>query len=219
MTVPTAVLFFTTIALAVGLASEATASRPSIVWLAAAPVIGLALAYVAFRLVAADLALEETKRSLDAADLRAASASYESYGRWRLPGAGADLWYSRALMDLARKSSDMALIERAFVQSEDAAERAIQGAEEPFNAWYNAAQLTALENNYAGTERCLRAAILAHPYWFKPHWTLAQVLALQTRGEEAEREARLAVDLDGGKDREVLETLRQIRERASSHAP
>jgi O-antigen ligase len=224
MTVPTAVLFFTTIALAVGLASERSPSRPSLTWVtaawvAAAPVIGLALAYVAFRLVAADLALEETKRSLDAADLRAASASYESYGRWRLPGAGADLWYSRALMDLARKSSDMALIERAFVQSEDAAERAIQGAEEPFNAWYNAAQLTALENNYAGTERCLRAAILAHPYWFKPHWTLAQVLALQTRGEEAEREARLAVDLDGGKDREVLETLRQIRERASSHAP
>ena len=219
MTVPTAVLFFTTIALAVGLASEATASRPSIVWLAAAPVIGLALAYLALRLVAADQALEAAKRGLDAADLRAASAAYESYGRWRLPGAGADLWYSRALMDMARKSTDMALIERAFAQSEDAAERAIRGAEEPFNAWYNAAQLTALENNYGGTERCLRAAILAFPYWFKPHWTLAQVLALQARGEEAEWEARLAVELDGGKDPEVAETLRQIRQRAGSHAP
>src|ERR1017187_5799613 len=173
MTVPTAVLFFTTIALAVGLASERSPSHPGLrwitaAWVAVAPVIGLGLAYLAFRLVAADLALEETKRGLDATDLRAASAAYESYGRWRLPGAGADLWYSRALMDLARKSSDMALIERAFVQSEDAAERAIQGAEETFNAWYNAAQLTALENNYGGTERCLRAAILAHPYWFKP---------------------------------------------------
>jgi hypothetical protein len=185
----------------------------------AAPVVGLALAYLAFRLVAADQALEKTKRGLDAADLRAASAAYDSYGRWRLPGAGADLWYSRALMDLARKSTDMALIERAFARSEDAAERATEGAEEPFNAWYNAAQLTALENDYAATERCLRAAILAHPYWFKPHWTLAQVLALQARGEEAEREASLAVELDGGKDPEVAEALRQIRERASSHAP
>jgi O-antigen ligase len=219
MTVPTAVLFFTTIALAVGLGSQAWPSRPNIAWVVAAPAIGLALAYLAFRLVAADQALEETRRALNGGDLRAASAAYDSYGRWRLPGAGADLWYSRALMDLARKSTDMALIERAFAQSEDAAERAVQGAEEPFNAWYNAAQLTALENNYGATERCLRAAILAHPYWFKPHWTLAQVLALEARGQEAEREASLAVDLDGGKDREVMETLRQIRERAGSHAP
>ena len=224
ITVPVAVLFFTTIALAVGLASEATASRPSLPWVtagwvAAAPVAGLALAYLAFRLVAADQALEQTRRSLDAADLRAASAAYDRYARWRLPGAGADLWYSRALMDLARKSTDLALIARAFVLSEDAAERAIHGAEEPFNAWYNAAQLTALENNYAGTERCLRTAIVAHPYWFKPHWTLAEVLALQARGEEAGREARLAVELDGGKDPEVVKTLRQIRERVGSHAP
>ena len=60
---------------------------------------------------------------------------------------------------------------------------------------------------------------MAHPYWFKPHWTLAEVLALQARGEEAGREARLAVELDGGKDPEVVKTLRQIRERVGSHAP
>ncbi len=29
------------------------------------------------------------------------------------------------------------------------------------------------------TEQCLRAAIAAHPTWFKPHWTLAQVLSFQ----------------------------------------
>ncbi len=45
------------------------------------------------------------------------------------------------------------------------------------------------------------------------------MLALQARGEEAEWEARLAVELDGGKDPEVAETLRQIRQRAGSHAP
>jgi hypothetical protein len=224
MTVPTAALFFTTIALAVGLASETPAPRASTRWVtagwvAAAAAVGLPLAYLAFRLVAANAALEETRRGLDAGDLRAASAAYERYARWRLPGAGADLWYSRALMDMARKSTGLALIERALAQSEDAAERAIPGAEEPFNAWYNAAQLAALENNYRGTERCLRAAILADPYWFKPHWTLAEVLALQARGEEAGREAKLAVELDSGKDPDVLETLRQIRERAASHAP
>jgi len=224
MTVPTAVLFFTTIALAVGLASEEdTAPRPNLAWLttgwvAVAPLIGLALAYVAFRLVAADHAIEQTRRALAAGDLSAASSAYESYQHWRLPGASADLWYSRALMELARKSADPALIGQAFVQSEDAAERALLGAEEPFNAWYNAAQLAALENNFGGTERCLRAAITAHPNWFKPHWTMAQALALQARGEEAGREAALAVELDAGKDPEVAETLRQIRERARSLA-
>ena len=224
MTVPAAVLFFTTIALAVGLASQAPELRSglrwvSAAWVAAAPVAGLALAFLAFRLVAADQALERTRRGLAAADLPAASAAYDNYTRWRLPGAGADLWYSRALMELARKSTGMALIERALAQSGAAAGRSLQGAEEPFNAWYNAAQLAALENNYGATERCLRAAIGAHPYWFKPHWMLAQVLALQARGAEAEREARLALELDGGKDPEVVATLRQILEPSASHAP
>ena len=41
------------------------------------------------------------------------------------------------------------------------------------------------QNNMAGTEQCLRAAIAAHPTWFKPHWMLAQVLRLQGRDQEA----------------------------------
>jgi hypothetical protein len=221
MTVPTAVLFFTTIALAVGLGIDEPPLPPcrrwiTAGWMATAPAIALALAYAAFRMVAADRALEETRRGLAAGDLRAASAAYGGYRLWRLPGAGGDLWYSRALLELARKSPARELVERAFAQSEDAAERAIPGAEEPFNAWYNAAQLAALENNFQGTARCLRAAILAHPYWYKPHWTMARVLALEARGEEARREAALAVELDAGKDPEVAETLRQIREQAGS---
>jgi O-antigen ligase len=224
MTVPTAVLFFTVIALAAGLASSPpeprTGIRPAIaLWIAAAPLVALALAFVAFRLVSADVALQAARRSLEAGDLHAASEAYDQYRRSRLPGVSADLWYSRALMEVARKSTDMAVIERAYGQAEDAAERAILTAEEPFNAWYNAAQLLAMENNPGATERCLRAAIQAHPYWFKPHWTLAQLLALQSRPQEAGWEAEIAADLDNGKDPEVAETLRQIRGRAGSQVP
>ena len=53
----------------------------------------------------------------------------------------------------------------------------------------------------------LFAAIAAHPNWFKPHWTLAQVLRFESRREEAEREGALALDLDGGKHPEVARSL------------
>jgi tetratricopeptide (TPR) repeat protein len=88
-----------------------------------------------------------------------------------------------------------------------AAERAVQTAEDPFNAWYSLSEIYAARNDAAGAERCLRAAIAAHPNWFKPHWTLAQVLRFESRREEAEREGALAIDLDGGKHPEVARSL------------
>ena len=66
-----------------------------------------------------------------------------------------------------------------------AGERATRTAEDPFNAWYSLSAIYAARNDAAGAERCLRAAIAAHPTWFKPHWMLAQVLRLQSRREEA----------------------------------
>jgi hypothetical protein len=70
-----------------------------------------------------------------------------------------------------------------------------------------------VQNNGLATEQCLRAAIAAHPKWFKPHWTLAQVLRFESRPDEALREAELAVDLDGGKHPEVVRTLQELRAR------
>ena len=98
------------------------------------------------------------------------------------------------------------------VLSGAAALRATRTSEEPFNAWYNLAVLSASRNDAAGTENALRAAIPAHPKWFKPHWTLAQVLRFQSRLEEAEREASLAEELNAGKNPEVAHTLQEIRE-------
>ena len=69
----------------------------------------------------------------------------------------------------------------------------------------------AMSNNGTAVERDLHASIAARPNWFKPHWTLARLLALESRRQEAEREAALAAALDGGKDTEVTQTLTDIR--------
>jgi hypothetical protein len=97
--------------------------------------------------------------------------------------------------------------------SQVAGERATRTAEDPFNAWYSLSAVYASQNDVAGTERCLRRAIAAHSVWFKPHWTLAQVLRLQGRVEDARREAALALDLDGGKHAEVRQTAEGLRAR------
>jgi O-antigen ligase len=221
-TVPTAVIFLTTIALAAALGTDAGPTRRSPVLAGVAPLVALALLYLVLRLAMADHALAMTKRSLDAGDYGAATAEYETYWYWHLPGSSADMWYARSWMEVARKTPDLRVLEEAMAISEQAATRATETAEEPFAAWYNLAQICALHNDYNGTENSLRRAIDAHPNWFKPHWMLAQQLQLVSRLDEAATEAALAVDLDNGKHPEVARTLEDIRARrigADSHAP
>jgi hypothetical protein len=98
-----------------------------------------------------------------------------------------------------------------MLQSEAAALGATRTSEDPFNSWYNLAVISGLHDNGARAEQCLRAAIGAHPNWFKPHWSLAQVLRVEGRTEEAGREAAHAADLDGGKHLEVARTRDEIR--------
>ena len=128
-------------------------------------------------------------------------------------GQTSDLWYSRALLTAGQKAPQIGDRLLAFHMAVEAGDRATRTAEDPFNAWYSLSSIRAAQNDTAGTERCLRAAIAAHPTWFKPHWTLAQVLRLQSRGEEALYEAALASDLDGGKHPEVAQTLQELRTR------
>ena len=76
--------------------------------------------------------------------------------------------------------------------------------------------ISGLNNNGARAEQCLRAAIGAHPNWFKPHWSLSQVLRVERRTEEARREAFVAAELDQGKHPEVTRTLDEIRNQLAS---
>jgi O-antigen ligase len=194
-TIPTAALFYVVAAL-----PQTPREGRLAPWARAALwAVAAVLLFCAVRYAAADLFLERTNRALAARDLHRAGEEYASYQRFRLPGAAADLWYSRALLALP-----------AILPAGQAALAAVRGPEDPFDAWYNLAQIYAAGNSAAEAERCLRNAAAAHPVWFKPHWTLAQLLRLEGRIPEAAAEAALAADLDGGKHPEVARTAAEI---------
>ena len=218
-TVPTAVIFYVTIALAVGFAAEASERRHGVLPRLAAAPVALALMYLAVRITIADHALARARHAVESGDLPAAVAAYDRHRRWNLPGSGSDLWYSRAMLGLAQKTSDIRLRFQAIAQSGAAAVRATKTAEDPFNAWYNMAVLYATQNDSARTESSLRSAIAANPNWFKPHWTLAQLLRLEQRLPEAEQEAAVAAELDAGKNPEVTRTLAEIRAQVARALP
>jgi Flp pilus assembly protein TadD len=93
-----------------------------------------------------------------------------------------------------------------------AAARATETSDDPAVAWYNLAIFTSALGDGAGVERSLRNAMRLAPNWFKPHWTLANLLLLTGRNAEARTEAERAFILDGGKDPDVTAT----RQRASA---
>ena len=209
-TVPTAVTFFTVLALVVALETPAAQVRRRLALTAVAAALAAGLLFLAVRLMLADHALASTKQALDQGNLRSAAADYEKYQRLRLPGGTADLWYSRALLGVASKTTNPVERLSAMVQAGAAAQRATETAEDPFNAWYNLGVVYGLQNDASGAERSLRAAIAARPTWFKPHWMLAQVLRIEGRQDEARREALLAGELDAGKDPEVARTVQEL---------
>jgi O-antigen ligase len=203
-TIPTALLFYTTLALCVD--GKQGVAVPRTLWLRLP--IAAALLYCAVRMTVADRALELVRR---APDPQTAVVHYAQYERWKLPGASADLWYSRHLFEMARITPNALYRIQALAVAGIAGQHATSTAEDPFDAWYNLAALYAAQNDAAATERSLRQAIAAHPNWFKPHWTLAQLLRLQGRIPAAVEEAGIADDLDAGKHPEVAATLLQIR--------
>ena len=194
---PTAVLFLTAIALAARLAEGSPAPRPAPVLAIAAPFLVLGLLYFALRVTMADRELVLTRRQLEARDLRAATSEYELYGFWRLPGANADLWYSRNWLDVARGTDDSRVRAQAIEIADEAGGRALVDAEEPFLAWFNLAQAAILEDSSDAPEQDLRAAIAAFPNWYLPHRLLAQELLRQSRSTESQVETEVALDLEG----------------------
>jgi hypothetical protein len=199
-TIPTAVIFFATIALATGMAYGTPGPVRRLPF-------ALPLLYFAVRIALADHALELAQRDLAAGRVSSAAAHYTASGQT------SDLWYSRALLVAAQKAPKIPDRLEAFQRAIQAGERATRTAEDPFNAWYSLSNIRAAQNNSAATEQALRAAIAAHPTWYKPHWTLARVLRLESRNEEARREAALAADLDAGKHPEVTQTFQELSAR------
>jgi O-antigen ligase len=202
-TIPTALLFYITLAL--------SAPKPGPLMrlprFVLAP-LAIPLLYLAFRYTAADHSLALTQRAIQSGDLAIAADRYDAYQRRKLPGSSADLWHSRAL--LAFKAPDPLRRIQALQMAAAAGTQATRTAENPFDAWYSLASVYASQGNASQTEAALRQAIAANPNWFKPHWTLAQLLFLEGRLPEALAEARTAADLNAGKNPEVTATLTQI---------
>jgi hypothetical protein len=195
--IPTALILFATVALAEGL--QADAAPPQRYFPIAVPLL-----YFAVRTAVDDHALLLTQSALAKGDLASAASNYA-----RSRNAD-DLWYSRSLAAFAGKAPTIPARMQAIQQAIAAGERATRTAEAPFNAWYSLSALRASQNDAAGTERCLRSAIEAHPNWFKPHWILAEALHAEGRNDEARREALTAADLDAEKHPEVARALHEI---------
>jgi hypothetical protein len=202
-TVPTALLFFTTLALAVRRSGTPASPQSAPVLAAAAPFLVLGLLYVTLRLAMADHELVLTRRLLDGRDLRAATAEYEAYWFWRLPGASADIWYSRSWMEVARLAANSNERTQAVTIAEQAGWRATENAEEPFLAWYNLAQIAILDADPEDVERDLHLAVAAHPNWYLPHRLLAVQFLHAARIAEAQKESTLAAELAGGNARQA----------------
>jgi O-antigen ligase len=196
-TIPTAVIFFATVALAEGLRSDAAPPRRYLPF-------GLPLLYFAVRMAIQDRALVLTQRALAAGNLSAAENEYAQSHEAN------DLWYSRSLATLAGRTTSFPVRIQTMQQAFAAGQQATRTAEAPFDAWYSLSELRASQNDFSGTEQCLRSAIAARPSWFKPHWTLARVLYAEGRKDEARREGLLALDLDNSKHSEVSDSLHEI---------
>jgi len=172
--------------------------------------IGILLAGFAVRLLVADHALAVAQQRIASNNVNGAADANRNALQWQLPGASSDLTYSRAMQELASRTPIFATRMAASQQALESGIRAVSSVEDRQNAWYNLATLLATRNDPAGVERSLRNAIAWAPNWFKPHWTLAEFLELTDRHEEALKEARTAVECDGGKDPEVTETWRKV---------
>jgi O-antigen ligase len=211
--VPTALYFYLLLAVLVVMAAPTTPAetrKPSRLFLLPSVAVSMLFALFAVRLAIADRALAATQSRLEAGNARGAAEAYRIALRWQPSGAGSDLYYSRAMAQLTVRTPIFATRLDSWQQALEAGVRATGTSEDRQNAWYNLASLLASQNDAAGVERCLRNAIAWAPNWFKPHWTLAQVLEVTGRHEEGLAEAAAAVERDGGHDPEVSDTWKRL---------
>ena len=212
-TITTGFYFFLNISLLVAISARGEAAPAAASpWFVTRIVLSVAAAclwIVAIRMVLSDYGLARVKTQLEHNQVRAAISDYKAASRWKLPGASSDLLYSRALV---HASGTAASEEQQFVWIEAlaAAKRSVRDAEDRHNAYYNLALLSALTSNAGDAEANLRLAIDWAPNWFKPHWVLARILTLRGDPEAAAAEAAKALALNGGKDPEVKDSLRDL---------
>jgi len=175
--------------------------------------VSLLLGLFGLRLLVADRALAITRFQMESGNASAAAQPYRTVLLWQPAGAGAEMYYSRGMAQLAGRTQIFATRLEAWQQALEAGARATSTSEDRQNAWYNLANLLAPQDDAAAVERCLRNAIAWAPSWFKPHWSLAQLLEMTGRHDEAVAESTAAVERDGGRDAEVSDTWKRLRQK------
>jgi O-antigen ligase len=211
-TAPTALYLFLMVALITASDAHAPLAEVKRVWpRGVAGLMAIVFIIYAGQLAFADHQLALSRNALARNDIQQALAHYRNAETWHPSGSSADLYLSRELANRFRLASDVRVKLQTWTPAFQAAVRAATTSEEKPNAFYNLAIFFATQNDAANVERSLRNAIVWAPNWFKPHWTLAKLYSAQKRLPEAEKEAQLAADLNGGKDQEVMQTLQGIR--------
>jgi len=209
LTVSNAMILWVTLGLLAALDAPSAEPRRRMLLIPGAAVVAALLLYVAVRLASADHALALAKQRIEVGDPARAEQEYTRYESIRLPGAGADVWYSQALLAEAEHFPNHLQTQVARV-ARAAAVRGTENAEDPSDAWYNLAVFCEIDNDRSCVEHSLRQAIAANPMRFKPHWALAQILPLDGRMEEARRETLRATELAAGMDPETKRALSQM---------
>ncbi|MEO8099399.1 MAG: O-antigen ligase family protein [Acidobacteriota bacterium] len=218
LVIPTGFVLFLALGLLTGLDAPAESRRPiSRLWIAVpCAAAAILFGWLAVRLGTADAGLARVQRLLNSGATSAAADEWRTAQAWNGSGAIADLYFSQRWA-LESSKAVTAWDKLRYAQlAANAAIAATQAPEQRQNAWYNLAMLQAASNDSAGVERSLRAAIQAAPTWFKPHWTLARLLFATGRRSDAVVEAKLALDLNGQRDAEVIATMQQILRSAES---
>lgn len=210
-TAPTALLFYCFLGLLAGLpAGEGGVVSRRTPVIAFAGLAAVFFCWTAYRVATADSALDRVQRALRDQRPAEAAEALQTAERYRQSGVTADIPLARlAVAAVATAREPIAKIAFSRMAS-SLAEEATTVAEQRPNAWYNLAVMQSGANDAALVESSLRRAISASPNWFKPHWTLARLLAHAGRSEEARREALMALELGGRKYDEVTSTLGPI---------
>ena len=127
------------------------------------------------RFAIADRQLAQVQRLLDSGKPQQAAEMFRPILSDTTALVRAPIYFSRRWIQVSATSTDVRTKLIAAQLAWDSAVAATREPESRANAWYNLATLSAIRNDGAGTEACLREAIRASPSWFKPHWTLARL--------------------------------------------
>jgi len=189
---PTAVCFYLTAALIAGGRYQETLSASRLIWRIPAAAAAIFLAVWGIRLGVSDYQLALVRQAFARDDFRAAVSAYQKSRQWHPPGSSADLYFSRELANLFRRTRDARLKLQIWTPAFQAAVNAAGSSENPPGAFYNLAMFFATQNDAPDVERSLRTAILWAPRWYKPRWALAQLLEKEGYVPQAREEEKAA---------------------------